>query len=170
MAGLDLPVEGDIIVDGRSTREWDRSRMRRDAVSVIYQNYNLFPLLTVQENIQYPLSLKKLPKKEALALAREVRARVELPDHYDKRLPKHLSGGEQQRVAIARSLAQGCKIILADEPTGNLDSANTENIVKILKNLAHDDGCTMIIVTHDNDVAQQADVVIQMKDGGMCLQ
>ncbi|RAZ93217.1 ABC transporter ATP-binding protein, partial [Klebsiella oxytoca] len=79
-----------------------------------YQNYNLFPLLTVQENIQYPLSLKKLPKKEALALAREVRARVELPDHYDKRLPKHLSGGEQQRVAIARSLAQGCKIILAD--------------------------------------------------------
>lgn len=170
MAGLDLPVEGDIIVDGRSTREWDRSRMRGDAVSVIYQNYNLFPLLTVQENIQYPLSLKKLPKKEALALAREVRARVELPDHYDKRLPKHLSGGEQQRVAIARSLAQGCKIILADEPTGNLDSANTENIVKILKNLAHDDGCTMIIVTHDNDVAQQADVVIQMKDGGMCLQ
>ena len=73
-------------------------------------------------------------------------------------------------MAIARSLAQGCKIILADEPTGNLDSANTENIVKILKNLAHDDGCTMIIVTHDNDVAQQADVVIQMKDGGMCLQ
>ena len=129
MAGLDLPVEGDIIVDGRSTREWDRSRMRRDAVSVIYQNYNLFPLLTVQENIQYPLSLKKLPKKEALALAREVRARVELPDHYDKRLPKHLSGGEQQRVAIARSLAQGCKIILADEvspDTCRLWDANTK--------------------------------------------
>ena len=165
MAGLDLPTEGEIIVDGKSTRDWDRNQMRRDAVSVIYQNYNLFPLLTVQENIQYPLDLKKMPKKESLALAREVRERVELPANYDKRLPSHLSGGEQQRVAIARTLAQGCKIILADEPTGNLDSTNTRNIVEILRSLAHDDGCTVIIVTHDLAVAEQADTVLQMKDG-----
>ena len=165
MAGLDLPTEGEIIVDGKSTKEWDRNKMRRDAVSVIYQNYNLFPLLTVQENIQYPLDLKKIPKKESMALAREVRERVELPANYDKRLPSHLSGGEQQRVAIARTLAQGCKIILADEPTGNLDSTNTRNIVKILRSLAHDDGCTVIIVTHDPAVAEQADTVLQMKDG-----
>ena len=165
MAGLDLPTEGEIIVDGKSTKEWDRNQMRRDAVSVIYQNYNLFPLLTVQENIQYPLDLKKIPKKESLALAREVRERVELPANYDKRLPSHLSGGEQQRVAIARTLAQGCKIILADEPTGNLDSTNTRNIVEILRSLAHDDGCTVIIVTHDPAVAEQADTVLQMKDG-----
>ena len=165
MAGLDLPAEGEIIVDGKSTKEWDRNQMRRDAVSVIYQNYNLFPLLTVQENIQYPLDLKKMPKKESVALAREVRERVELPANYDKRLPSHLSGGEQQRVAIARTLAQGCKIILADEPTGNLDSTNTRNIVEILRSLAHDDGCTVIIVTHDPAVAEQADTVLQMKDG-----
>ena len=165
MAGLDLPTEGEIIVDGKSTKDWDRNQMRRDAVSVIYQNYNLFPLLTVQENIQYPLDLKKMPKKESVALAREVRERVELPANYDKRLPSHLSGGEQQRVAIARTLAQGCKIILADEPTGNLDSTNTQNIVEILRSLAHDDGCTVIIVTHDTSVAEQADVVLQMKDG-----
>ena len=165
MAGLDLPTEGEIIVDGKSTKEWDRNQMRRDAVSVIYQNYNLFPLLTVQENIQYPLDLKKMPKKESTALAREVRERVELPANYDKRLPSHLSGGEQQRVAIARTLAQGCKIILADEPTGNLDSTNTRNIVEILRSLAHDDGCTVIIVTHDPAVAEQADTVLQMKDG-----
>ena len=165
MAGLDLPTEGEIIVDGKSTKDWDRNQMRRDAVSVIYQNYNLFPLLTVQENIQYPLDLKKMPKKESVALAREVRERVELPAAYDKRLPSHLSGGEQQRVAIARTLAQGCKIILADEPTGNLDSTNTRNIVEILRNLAHDDGCTVIIVTHDPAVAEQADTVLQMKDG-----
>lgn len=165
MAGLDLPTEGEIIVDGKSTKEWDRNQMRRDAVSVIYQNYNLFPLLTVQENIQYPLDLKKMPKKESVALAREVRERVELPANYDKRLPSHLSGGEQQRVAIARTLAQGCKIILADEPTGNLDSTNTRNIVEILRSLAHDDGCTVIIVTHDSAVAEQADIVLQMKDG-----
>ena len=165
MAGLDLPTEGEIIVDGKSTKEWDRNQMRRDAVSVIYQNYNLFPLLTVQENIQYPLDLKKMPRKESVALAREVRERVELPSTYDKRLPSHLSGGEQQRVAIARTLAQGCKIILADEPTGNLDSTNTRNIVEILRSLAHDDGCTVIIVTHDPAVAEQADMVLQMKDG-----
>lgn len=165
MAGLDLPTEGEIIVDGKSTKEWDRNQMRRDAVSVIYQNYNLFPLLTVQENIQYPLDLKKMPRKESVALAREVRERVELPSTYDKRLPSRLSGGEQQRVAIARTLAQGCKIILADEPTGNLDSTNTRNIVEILRGLAHDDGCTVIIVTHDPAVAEQADTVLQMKDG-----
>lgn len=165
MAGLDLPTEGEIIVDGKSTKDWDRNQMRRDAVSVIYQNYNLFPLLTVQENIQYPLDLKKMPKKESVALARAVRERVELPANYDKRLPSHLSGGEQQRVAIARTLAQGCKIILADEPTGNLDSTNTRNIVEILRSLAHDDGCTVIIVTHDPAVAEQTDMVLQMKDG-----
>ena len=165
MAGLDLPTEGEIIVDGKSTRDWDRNKLRRDAVSVIYQNYNLFPLLSVQENIQYPLELKKIPRKQAATLVREVRERVELPVAYEKRLPSHLSGGEQQRVAIARALAQGCKIILADEPTGNLDSTNTRNIVEILRSLAHDDGCTVIIVTHDPAVAEQADVVLQLKDG-----
>ena len=165
MAGLDLPTEGEIIVNGKSTKEWDRNQMRRDAVSVIYQNYNLFPLLTVQENIRYPLDLKKMPQKESARLAREVRERVGLPAAYDKRLPSHLSGGEQQRVAIARTLAQGCKIILADEPTGNLDSTNTRNIVEILRSLAHDDGCTVIIVTHDPAVAEHADAVLQMKDG-----
>ncbi len=166
MAGLDLPTEGEILVDGKSTKEWDRSKMRRDAVSVIYQNYNLFPLLTVQENIQYPLDLKRVPHKRSRALVQEVRERVELPASYDKRLPGQLSGGEQQRVAIARALAQGCKIILADEPTGNLDTTNSRNIVDILCSLAHDDGCTVIIVTHDHAVAEQADAVLQMKDGG----
>ena len=165
MAGLDLPTEGEVIVEDKSTKDWDRNQMRRDAVSVIYQNYNLFPLLTVQENIQYPLSLKKTPRKEAVALTKEVRERVDLPATYDKRLPSHLSGGEQQRVAIARTLAQGCKIILADEPTGNLDTTNTRNIVQILRSLAHEDGCTVIIVTHDPAVAEQADEVLQMKDG-----
>lgn len=165
MAGLDLPTGGEILVDGKSTKEWNKNQMRRDAVSVIYQNYNLFPLLTVRENILYPLELKKMPKKQAVALAKQMRARVELPDSYDNRLPAHLSGGEQQRVAIARTLAQGCKIILADEPTGNLDSANTQNVVEILRSLAHQDNCTVIIVTHDPAVAEKADVVLQMKDG-----
>ena len=165
MAGLDLPTEGEILVNGKPTAEWNRNQMRRDEVSVIYQNYNLFPLLTVQENIRYPLDLKGMPRKEAVALAKEVRGRVELPESYDKRLPAHLSGGEQQRVAIARTLAQGCKIILADEPTGNLETATTMNVVEILRSLAHNDGCTVIIVTHDPAVAELSDVVLQMRDG-----
>lgn len=165
MAGLDLPTSGDILINGVSTKDWNRNKMRREAVSVIYQNYNLFPLLTVEENIQYPLTLKKMPSKEALALAHEMRERVELPAAYDKRLPNHLSGGEQQRVAIARTLAQGSKILLADEPTGNLDSTNTRNIVEILRKLAHEEDSTVIVVTHDNSVAEQADVVLRMLDG-----
>lgn len=165
MAGLDLPTEGDVIVDGKSTQKWDRNRMRREAVSVIYQNYNLFPLLSVIENIRYPLDLRKVKRAKADEIARRMRERVELSESYDNRLPAHLSGGEQQRVAIARSLAQGSKIILADEPTGNLDTKNTENIVNILKKLAHEDGATVIIVTHDLAVAEKADVVLRMSDG-----
>lgn len=165
MAGLDLPTEGEILVEGKSTRDWNRNTMRRERVSVIYQNYNLFPLLTVAENIQYPLKLNHMDRKKARELGIRMRERVGLPKEYDNRLPKQLSGGEQQRVAIARTLAQGCKIILADEPTGNLDSANTDNIVQILKGLAHEEACTVIIVTHDAAVAEQADVVLNMKDG-----
>lgn len=165
MAGLDLPTGGRILVDNKSTAEWDRNELRREAVSVIYQSFNLFPLLTVRENICYPLTLKKMGAGEANAIARKMCQRVGLPDDYDNRLPSRISGGEQQRVAIARSLAQDCKIILADEPTGNLDSSNTENIVDILTGLAHEDGRTVIIVTHDSAVADKADVVLEMKDG-----
>ena len=165
MAGLDLPTEGEIFVEGKSTRRWNRNALRRSTIAVIYQNYNLFPLLTVEENIRYPLELQHRKGKQARELARQMRQRVGLAEAYDKRLPAHLSGGEQQRVAIARALAQGCKIIIADEPTGNLDSKNTQNVVEILRELAHRDGCTVIIVTHDSAVAEQSDVVLQMKDG-----
>ena len=165
MAGLDLPTTGEILVDGKSTRKWNRNALRRERISVIYQNYNLFPLLTVEENIRYPLKLKHMGGRKARELAKQMRERVGLAEAYDKRLPRQLSGGEQQRVAIARTLAQGCRIILADEPTGNLDSVNTDNIVDILKSLAHEDGCTVIIVTHDPSVAERADVVLKMKDG-----
>lgn len=166
IAGLNMPTEGEIIIDGISTRNWDQFKLLRDSISVIYQNHNLFPLLTVQENIQYPLTLKKMTKDDAMAKAREVRKRVGLHSSYNKRFPRHLSSDEQQRVAIARALAQGCRIILADEPTDAPDSTNTHNIVEILTSLAHDDGCTVIIVTHDHAVAEQADVVLEITDEG----
>ena len=165
LAGLDVPTSGSIGLDGCSTAEIDRDEYRLNHVSVIYQNFNLFQHLTVLENAAYPLYVRKLPGKEADSLAREKLLQVGLKEEQFKRLPNMLSGGEQQRVAIARALASGSEIILADEPTGNLDSTNSRNIVEILRQLAHENDRCVIIVTHDPAVAEAADVVLKMKDG-----
>ena len=165
LAGLDVPTSGTIALDGQSTAELDRDEYRLNHVSVIYQNFNLFQHLTVLENAAYPLYVRKVGGKEADAVAREKLLQVGLKEDQFKRLPNMLSGGEQQRVAIARALASGSEIILADEPTGNLDSTNSRNIVEILHRLAHENDRCVIIVTHDPAVAEQADVVLQMKDG-----
>ena len=165
LAGLDVPTSGSIELDGRSTSEIDRDEYRLNHVSVIYQNFNLFQHLTVLENAAYPLYVRKMPGKEADAQAKEKLRQVGLKEDQFKRLPNMLSGGEQQRVAIARALASGSEIILADEPTGNLDSTNSQNIVEILRDLAHENNRCVIIVTHDPAVAEAADVVLKMKDG-----
>ena len=165
LAGLDVPTTGTIELDGRSTAEIDRDAYRLNHVSVIYQNFNLFQHLTVLENAAYPLYVRKMGGKDADAVAREKLLQVGLKEDQFKRLPNMLSGGEQQRVAIARALASGSEIILADEPTGNLDSTSSRNIVEILLRLAHDEGRSVIIVTHDPAVADAADVVLKMKDG-----
>ena len=165
LAGLDVPQSGTIEWNGESTGTMDRDRYRRDLVSVIYQNFNLFAHLTVLENAAYPLYMRKQPRKAADAVAREKLLAVGIKEEQFKRLPNMLSGGEQQRVAIARALASGSKIILADEPTGNLDSENGKNIVEILKRLAHEDHCCVVVVTHDPSVAAEADVLLKMKDG-----
>ena len=165
LAGLDVPASGTIELDGRSTSRIDRDEYRLNHVSVIYQNFNLFQHLTVLENAAYPLYVRKMPRREVDGLAREKLVQVGLKEDEFKRLPNMLSGGEQQRVAIARALASGSEIILADEPTGNLDSENSRNIVEILQKLAHDENRCVIIVTHDPAVAEAADVVLKMKDG-----
>ena len=167
LAGLDVPTSGTIALDGQSTAELDRDEYRLNHVSVIYQNFNLFQHLTVLENAAYPLYVRKVGGKEADAVAREKLLQVGLKEDQFKRLPNMLSGGEQQRVAIARSLASGSEIILADEPTGNLDSTNSQNIVEILRQLAHENDRCVIIVTHDPVVAEAADVVLKMKDGNL---
>lgn len=165
LAGLDVPTGGDVIYASGSTKSIDRDDLRRDDVAVIYQNFNLFPLLTVLENVMYPLSLHKTPKSEARQIAKEKLAAVGLTPEFHKRFPSMLSGGEQQRVAIARSLAAGGSVILADEPTGNLDAENSRNIIDILKRLAHDENYCVIVVTHDSAVASCADEVIKLRDG-----
>ena len=167
LAGLDVPTSGTIALDGQSTAELDRDEYRLNHVSVIYQNFNLFQHLTVLENAAYPLYVRKVGGKEADAVAREKLLQVGLKEDQFKRLPNMLSGGEQQRVAIARALASGSEIILADEPTGNLDSTNSRNIVEILHRLAHENDRCVIIVTHDPAVAEATDVVLKMKDGNL---
>ncbi len=165
LAGLDLPTSGTIELDGIPTAMMDRDAYRLEHISVIYQNYNLFYHLTVLENAAYPLYLRKMPKKEADSIARERLLQLGLRDDQLRRFPNTLSGGEQQRVAIACALASGCEIILGDEPTVNLDSENSRRIVEILRKLAHEEARCVILVTHDPAVAEAADVVLRMRDG-----
>ncbi len=164
-AGLETPDSGEISADGENIKNINKDSYRRDTVSVIYQNFNLFPLLTVMENVIYPMTLKKASKDTAQKKAAEVLKKVGLDEKYYKRLPAMLSGGEQQRVAIARALAAETKVILADEPTGNLDSENTKNIVDLLAALAHEENCCVVVITHDQNVADAADCVYRMDSG-----
>lgn len=165
MAGLDLPTEGSIAFDGDSLDTLDLDSYRRESISMIFQAFQLFPLLTVLENVCYPMELCDVKPVEARPRARKLLESVGIKQEQMKRFPSHLSGGEQQRVAIARSLSAGAKLLLADEPTGNLDVANSKNVMDILHSLAHDEGYCVIVVTHDMDIAKTADIVFRMKDG-----
>lgn len=165
LAGLLLPTSGTVLLDGNAMENMDRNRLRRERISVIYQDFNLFPLLTVEENAAYSLIIQGRPKAQALELARQKLQSVDISPPQSPRLPATLSGGEQQRVAIARTLAAGSEIVLADEPTGNLDQENSRNIVRILQRLAHEENRCVILVTHDPVVAEAADVVFHMQDG-----
>ncbi len=165
MAGLDIPTSGEILFSGQSTTGFDRNLYRRSQVGIIYQDFSLFPLLTVLENIMYPMNLNGIDAKAARATAEELAAKVGLPSSLYHRYPSKISGGEQQRVAIARALTMDRRLILADEPTGNLDSENSALILDILTQLAHEDQCCVIIVTHDLTIMTKTDKVFQIVDG-----
>lgn len=165
LAGLDLPTEGEVSFDGKSLAGLDLDRYRRESISMIFQAFHLFPLLTVMENVCFPMELCGITPKDARPRAANLLEGVGITKEQMNRFPSKLSGGERQRVAIARSLASNAKIILGDEPTGNLDSANTQNIIEILAGLAHEKGYCVIIVTHDSEVAEAADVALRMRDG-----
>ena len=165
LAGLDLPINGEVNFDGDSLNNLDLDCYRRESISMIFQAFQLIPLLTVMENVCYPMELCGILPKEAKLRAVELLESVGITKEQMKRFPSKLSGGEQQRVAIARSLASGARVILADEPTGNLDVTNTENVMGILQRLAHDEGYCVIVVTHDLEVSEAADIVFKMKDG-----
>lgn len=165
IAGLALPTDGQVLYRGVPTDAVDLDKYRRENVAVVYQSFNLFPLMTCLENVCFPMELLGKSPKNAAVTAREYIAHVNLPDSVHKRFPNMISGGEKQRVAIARALASGAKVILADEPTGNLDIANGEKIIQLLRDLAHEDNYTVIVVTHDLGITTVADEVMQMSDG-----
>lgn len=165
MVGLDVLAKGVIKYDGINLKEMNMDKYRRDCISLIYQDFNLFPLLTAMENVMYPLKLKGLKTSECETLAKEKLNMVGMDETFYKRYPSMLSGGEQQRVSIARALATGSSILLADEPTGNLDTENGDIIVSILKNLAHNNDFCVIVVTHDLEIASVTDVQLNLKDG-----
>ena len=169
LAGLDNPTSGSVTIGSdigtKSVRKMDKDKYRLSHISVIYQGLNLFPLLTAIENVMFPLEYKKTAKAKARKIAASKLESVGIDESMFRRLPSMLSGGEQQRVAIARALANKTEFLLADEPTGNLDTENSANIVQLLKELAKSENICVVVVTHDPAVAEEADVVLKIKDG-----
>jgi putative ABC transport system ATP-binding protein len=165
-AGLMNPTSGSVLVNGEDIAKMSdskRTKFRRRNIGVIFQAFNLIPALTAEENILLPSQLEKgtrvsKPKIDELLNLLEIEGRR-------NHLPDALSGGEQQRVAVGRALLINPAIILADEPTGNLDSANSENICKLLRKLCDEQKRTLIVVTHDKNVASFGDRIINLKDG-----
>lgn len=163
---LDVPTSGIYRLHGKDVSDLsddELSDIRNKEIGFVFQGFNLIQNLTALENVELPLIYRKVPKAKREELAVNALEKVGLGHRMDHR-PAQMSGGQQQRVAIARAIAQAPPIILADEPTGNLDSTSTEEIMQILKDL-HKEGRTVIIITHDNDIAKQAPRRIMIKDG-----
>jgi putative ABC transport system ATP-binding protein len=168
IGGLDRPTSGTVIVDGQDlshVRDRALSDYRNRHIGFVFQSFNLQGTQTALENVMLPLVFARIKSKDRKTRAKECLEAVGLADRLNHR-PGQLSGGQRQRVAIARALAIKPSIILADEPTGNLDSARGEEIMKLLKDL-NKQGITLIVITHDMSIAKQADRIIQIKDGKM---
>lgn len=165
MAGLDEPTKGSIKMNDIDLSEMDLDEYRRDSVSMIFQAFQLFPLLTGIENVCFPMVYKGMEREVAKERGSQILSALGIDIDKQSRYPAKLSGGEQQRVAIARTLVTGAKIVLADEPTGNLDGENSKKIIEILQVLAHKQDFCIIIVTHDMDISSQSDIVWRIDDG-----
>ena len=165
MAGLELPDSGQVCYRETPTSQLDCDAYRRDKAAVIYQSYNLFPLLTAEENAAYPLRLRGEGIGKAIAAARSKLSSVGLTEGQFRRFPSQLSGGEQQRVAIARALAKNPKILLCDEPTGALDYNTGKAVLQLLQDTCRKTGRTVIVITHNSALTAMADRVIRIKSG-----
>ena len=165
IAGLERASRGEVVVAGQSLTgkgEDELAAFRRDNVGIVFQSFHLIPTMTALENVAVPLEFRGA--KDAMGIAEDKLKRVGL-GHRLTHYPGQLSGGEQQRVAIARALASGAKIIIADEPTGNLDHVTGEQIIRLLFDLKHQDGASLVLVTHDRTLAERCDRVAEVLDG-----
>ncbi|NCB92176.1 MAG: ABC transporter ATP-binding protein [Clostridia bacterium] len=163
---LDTADEGEYVLDGISIEQYtetELARIRNKKIGFIFQNFNLLPRLTAEENVELPLIYQKIKTSERKQRVKEAMERVEL-SHRMHHKPTELSGGQQQRVAIARALVTQPSLFLADEPTGNLDTATGEEILKLFHEL-HEAGNTIVLITHDNSVADEAERKIRIRDG-----
>ncbi|MBI1278436.1 MAG: ATP-binding cassette domain-containing protein [Anaerolineaceae bacterium] len=167
LGGLDTPTRGEVLLNGQplaGLKENESAALRRHTLGFIFQGYDLFPVLTALENVMFPLLVAGVPMQERLERAQSLLAKVGLSDK-TQHFPDELSGGQQQRVGIARALASHPLVLLADEPTGNLDSATASEILNLLMALVEDEGLTLVMVTHDPDSARRAHRILRLKDG-----
>ena len=167
LSGLERPTKGDVVLNGKKINgasEDELALFRRENVGFIFQSFNLIPTLSAWENVALPLFPIKMTGEERRARATELLDQMELGHRMDHR-PSALSGGEKQRVAIARALVNRPKIIFADEPTGNLDSATGDAIMEILNRLNKKEGVAILMVTHEAELAKKADRLVRMRDG-----
>ncbi|HKM33412.1 MAG TPA: ABC transporter ATP-binding protein [Lachnospiraceae bacterium] len=163
---LDVPTSGVYMLHGQNVGTLDDNELsdiRNREIGFVFQGFNLIQNLTALENVELPLIYRGVAKSKRLAMAEAALAKVGLKDRMNHK-PSEMSGGQQQRVAIARAIAQAPPIILADEPTGNLDSGSTNEIMEIMKEL-HKEGGTIILITHDHEIAAKAKRIIQIRDG-----
>jgi putative ABC transport system ATP-binding protein len=170
LGALDKPTSGSIEVDGKDITKMSDSRLinyRCQEIGFIFQNYNLIPNLTALENVMLPMEFAGTDQAARAKRAAELLSEVGITDDKQLRRPSRLSGGEQQRVAIARALSNNPKLILADEPTGNLDQATGKIIIDLLKNLAKIENTTILAVTHDQDIARKAAISFHLQDGAL---
>ncbi|MGA1845328.1 MAG: ABC transporter ATP-binding protein [bacterium] len=167
ISGLDEPTDGEVFLKGRSLYEMsggELSDFRRDHIGFIFQAYNLIPVLSAEENIEYVMLLQGVPKKEREERVRRILKQVDMEGYAD-RLPSHLSGGQQQRVAVARAMVSRPELILADEPTANLDSETGSRLLDMMKDLNERTGMTFVFSTHDPMIMKRAQRLIVLKDG-----
>lgn len=164
LGGLDWEYEGDVIIDGKNIKEYDHNFYRRYVVGTIFQQFYLIPSLNVEENILLPYKFSKRKGENINQRLEYILKMVGLEDRR-KHLPKELSGGQAQRVAIGRALIDSPKIVLADEPTGNLDSKTGDSIISLLEELNREEEVTVILVTHDQEVAKRTKRIITLVDG-----
>ena len=171
LSGIDFATSGKVIIDDIDITTLNQDKMsifRRDRLGFVFQSYNLINHLTALENVEYPLVFCGVPKKERLKRAKEMLKKVGLEDRMNHK-PSELSGGQQQRVSIARALINNPKLILADEPTGNLDSKTSVEILELLKKINKEEKTTLVVVTHSLNTCDYVNKVLKMKDGQLEL-